>query len=249
MGGAIFVAFTDRLRCGTLDRTIQVPPRCGNSRGRGPVGISYGARATLPDRRRCTNAAKHLRCLRRQEEPTMSSTEVMPDLLVVAALERAERHSTPGRVGVPGGQPCTSTSDLPRRSAARPTRPRARLAGLESAGVWTQAAPARRPGLDADARRPPTPGTGAARGHDPRAARVAAASGVARGADRAEDEVDRFQQRRRTQSDRRVPSSQRPHDAIGRLARLRGTVVRLAPFLGSATYCLYEWAEPNDATR
>ena len=48
--------------------TIQVPPRCGNSRGRGPVGISYGARATLPDPQRCTNAAKHLRRLQRQEE-------------------------------------------------------------------------------------------------------------------------------------------------------------------------------------
>ncbi len=50
-----------------------VPPRCCRSRGRGTVGISYGARATLPDPQRCTNAAKHLRRLQPRRNRPMTT--------------------------------------------------------------------------------------------------------------------------------------------------------------------------------
>lgn len=224
-----------------------VPPRCGNSRGRGPVGISYGARATLPDRRRCTNAAKHLRCLQRQEEPTMSSTKAMPDLLVVAAIERAERHSTTGRVGIPVWA-ILEHLDLPRRSAlARHVR--TRLTELESTGVLTQT---RRHSV------PVWTLTPTGRGRLKRARRAGTLLELPESPQHrawraartlAEHEIERFHAAVETDA-----------EALGEFLDLKDTTTlsdvwlamgerlyKSLRRLGSATYCLKEWAEPDDA--
>jgi hypothetical protein len=177
----------------------------------------------------------------------MSSTKEMPDLLVVAAIERAERHSTPGRVGIPVWA-ILEHLDLPRRSAlARHVR--TRLTELESTGVLTQA---RRHSVPAWTLTP----TG--RGRLTRARRAGTllelpespqhrAWGTARTL--AEHEIERFHAAVETDAEA-LSEFLAPKDTttLSDVWLVMGErLYKSLRRLGSATYCLNEWAEPDDA--
>lgn len=183
----------------------------------------------------------------------MSSIDVVPGPLVLAALDRAERHSRYGRGGV---MMTTLYSHLgERKQTAAAGRVRKQVAVLVEAGSvqW-----ARRNGVAVIVL------TAAGRRRLARAKRAGKVPVLPESPqhrswreahDRAEVAVDRFVQQtheaiseavglldgltgvtaHRPTSDALLASRTRLHDAMSLTA--------------SATYCFYEWPEPDDATR
>lgn len=183
----------------------------------------------------------------------MSSTDVVPDPLVLAALDRAERHSNHDRGGVIVATLYDHLGVRKQTAAAR--RVREQVAVLVEAGSVERA---RRNGVATVVL------TAAGRRRLARAQRAGTVPALPESPqhrkwreahDRAEVEVDRF--------------VQQAHEAIGEVVGLLDGLAGLTPhrptsdallaarerlhhalFLAaSATYCFYEWPEPDDATR
>lgn len=181
----------------------------------------------------------------------MSSTEVAPDPLVLAAIDRAERHDPHGRRGVPVWGVYQHLS-IPKRSG-QARRVRARLEALETAGsiersrrhgipTWALTATGRR--RLARARRagdvPVLPESPQHRQW--REARALAAQEIGRFHLAAREDVDTA-----TGLLDALAFNARPTPLSDAWFELSERLARSLRRLGSASYCLHEWAEPDDA--
>lgn len=181
----------------------------------------------------------------------MSSTAVVPDPLVLAAIDRAERHDPHDRPGVPAWVLYEHLSISKRSGAAR--RVRARLDTLETAGsiarlrrhgvpTWTLTSTGRR--RLARARRagdvPALPESPQHR--EWREARALAAQEIGRFHLAAREDVDTATGLLDALAFKASPAPL--SDAWFELSeRLERSLRRL----GSAAHCLNEWPEPDDA--
>jgi hypothetical protein len=188
------------------------------------------------------------RSLQPKEEPTINTpADVISDVLVLAAMERAERHRARGHSDIPIWT-ILEHRDIPRRSAMA-RRVRSQIGALELAGslacsrrhgvqVWALT-PIGRRRLQRSLRAGTVPQLPESPQH--RAWRNARTVGA--------QELDRFRAGVREALDEgaRLLSAEPPagSDAWFELGEhLRRAVWRL----GSATYCAGEWVEPNDAS-
>lgn len=181
----------------------------------------------------------------------MSSTETAPDPLVLAAIDRAERHNPAQPAGVPVWRVYDHLSIAKRSGPAR--RVRARLDALERAGSLVRS---RRHGvpiwaLTSTGRRRLTRAQGAgdvpALPESPqhrqwRDARTLAARGIERFQLGARDDVEAA-----TDLLDALVFDVRPAPLSDVWFELGERLARSFRRLGSAAYCLHEWAEPDDA--
>ncbi len=173
---------------------------------------------------------------------TKQPTDEIPDDLVLAAIDRAARHSQ--RQAVPMWQVQEHLS-VPRRSG-QGRQVRARVLALADVGllephrrhgvdVWTLTAAARR-------RLRRAPGVAEALPESPQHGKWREARVL------AEQEAGRFAERLRAT----VAEAEAMLDAEGTPASsddwsgLASRLSRAASLLSSATHCLHEWAEPSD---
>jgi ribosome-binding protein aMBF1 (putative translation factor) len=176
----------------------------------------------------------------------MSSTETVPDPLVLAAIERAERHDPQGRPAVPVWRVYDHLSVAKRSGQARHVR--ACLDALETAGSIVRS---RRHGVQAWA----LTSTGrrrltrARRAGDMPALPESPQHRAWRNAQTlAAQEVDRFLQSVRDGIGETM-SLLDADPAVGSDAwfELGERLQRDCRRVGSATYCLHEWSEPTEA--
>lgn len=172
----------------------------------------------------------------------MSTAEKIPDELILAAIDRAERHRARDTPSVPT-YAITAHLAIPRRSS----RVRAQLNALEAAGLLERS---RQHGVEIWAftsngrrrlRRAQRAGTIPALPESPQHRAWANARTL------AEQEIERFHTEAidAITDAMETVESESSSDALFAVAeRLRNECWRLA----SATYCLREWAEPDDAT-
>lgn len=180
----------------------------------------------------------------------MSSTEVAPDPLVLAAIDRAERHDPQGRRGVPVWGIYAHLSILKRSGPAR--RVRARLDALETAGsiersrrhgipTWALTGTGRRRLAQAQ-RAGDVPALPESPQHRQwREARALAAQEIGRFHLAARDDVDTA-----TGLLDALAFNARPTPLSDAWFELSERLARSLRRLGSASYCLHEWAEPDD---
>jgi hypothetical protein len=174
--------------------------------------------------------------------------DVIPNELVLAAIERAERHRARDTPGVPVWS-ITEHLDLPRRSR----RVRSQLGALEAAGflersrrhgvpVWALTSAGRRRLMQArrSGNVPELPESPQHRAW--RNARTAAAEEIERfhlslrdGVEEATDLLDE------------LAHLASPGPSADAWFELGERLHRACRRLGSATYCLREWSEPDDA--
>ncbi|MGP0103600.1 MAG: hypothetical protein ACLPUT_18505 [Solirubrobacteraceae bacterium] len=183
----------------------------------------------------------------------MSSTEVVPDPLVLAALDRAERHSNHDRGGV---MVATLYDHLGvRKASAAARRVREQVGVLVEAGSVERA---RRNGvavvvLTAAGRRRLAQTQRA--GKIPELPESPQHRKWREAHDRAEVEVERFVQQAQEAIEEAVdlldglagltPHRPTSEALLASRERLHGAMFLAA----SATYCVYEWPEPDDAKR
>jgi len=177
----------------------------------------------------------------------MTSTDPDPrELEILAAAQRAERHSPLGAPGVPDWAILAHLGVARRSAAARAVRER--LSALFAAGaldrstrhgreVWAVTARGRRR-LQAARRRQGAPALPEAPQHSAwRNARTSAAL-----------EIERFRQRLHAsveEAARLLAADPPPHSDVW--FQLAETLRRDARLVGSASHCLLEWSEPDDA--
>jgi hypothetical protein len=187
------------------------------------------------------------RRLQPKEEPTMNTpADVIPDELVLAAIERAERHRARDTPGVPVWA-ITDHLDIPRRSGLA-RRVRARLDALEVAGslersrrhgvpTWALASAGRRR-LQRARRAGNVPALPESPQHRAwRNARTAATQ-----------EIERFRPTvRDCLGEAALLLDADPPASSDAWFELGERLQRACRRLGSASYCVDEWAEPDDA--
>jgi hypothetical protein len=173
--------------------------------------------------------------------------DLIPDVLVLAAMERAERHRARGHSDIPIWT-ILEHLDIPRRSATA-RRVRSQIGALELAGsiersrrhgvpVWALTSVGRRSLQRAlrAGRVPPLPESPQHRAW--RNARTAGAQ-----------ELDRFRANvRETLNEGAGLLSAEPPAGSDAWFELGEHLRRAVWRLGSATYCAGEWVEPNDAS-
>lgn len=176
----------------------------------------------------------------------MSSTDLLPDPLVLAAIERAERHHPHDPPGVLVGHVYAHLSVAKRSASAR--RVRASLDALETAGSLVHS---RRHGIQTWAL------TSSGRRRLTRARRAGSVPELPESPQHrawrdaktgAAQEIDHFLQRVHDALDEAMLLLDAdPAAASDAWFELGERLHRDCRNLGSATYCLREWSEPDDA--
>lgn len=171
--------------------------------------------------------------------------DAIPDALILAAIDRAERHRGGDYAGVPVWA-ITEHLGIARRSAAA-RHIRSRLAALEEAG---QLECSRRHGV---------PVWALTRGGRQRVRRAHRGSNVPQLPESPQhrawrdartlsaQEIERFRQALRASVDEAARMlDERPAVSSDEWFELSERLRRVARRVGSASYCLYEWIEPQD---
>jgi hypothetical protein len=229
---------------GYCRQTIQVPPRRCNGRGRGTEAKDFDALVTIPVREIVAPSPEPpASVLPTKEEPTVSTpAETISDELILAALDRAIRHGGRGCDAIAGS--IYDHLDIPSRSGPARYVYR-RLPVLEGAGalerarrlgfvVWSPSSKGRRR-LDRALRAGSVELPESPQHREWRNARTL-----------AEREINRFREEIRDciTDAMELVDAESHSDVLFEIAhRLHFEYRRLA----SATYCLSEWAEPDDA--